>query len=78
MSYISIKNAYGQNDPTTYKAINHLIFLENREKEKAEGYGNRNTRRNGTYGRKSKGTSSRWYFRFGLLDIIRKWGKTWV
>lgn len=59
MSYISIKNAYGQNDPTAYKAINHIIFMENREKEKAEGYGNRNTCRNGTYGRKSKGTSSR-------------------
>ena len=59
MSYIQHKNMYGYNDITAYKAINHIIFMENREKEKAEGYGNRNTCRNGTYGRKSKGTSSR-------------------
>lgn len=34
MSYIQHKNMYGYNDITAYKAVNHLIFLENRELER--------------------------------------------
>lgn len=55
MSYIQHKNMYGYNDITAYKAVNHLIFLENRKLER-EKYA-RDTKRNGINRAGSKKTN---------------------
>lgn len=56
MSYIQHKNIYGYNDITAYKAINHLIFLENKKLESEKVHA-RDAKRNGINRTGSKKTN---------------------